>query len=65
MSIDVGQEEGVIPGSMFTVFRYNHSNAPRRVLGELAVLTVHPRTSTAKVTLSYDFMELGDLVEAK
>ena len=65
VSIDVGQEEGVIPGSMFTVFRYNHSNAPRRVLGELAVLTVHPRTSTAKVTLSYDFMELGDLVEAK
>ena len=65
VSIDLGQDDGIIPGSIFTVFRYNHPNAPRRVLGELAVLTVHPRTSTAKITLSYDFMEMGDLVEAK
>lgn len=65
VSIDVGQGEGIIPGSIFTVFRYNHPNAPRRVLGELAALTVHPRTSTAKITLSYDFMELGDLIEMK
>jgi len=65
VSIDVGEEEGIIPGSIFTVFRYNHPDAPRRVLGELAVLTVHPRTSTAKITLAYDYMQQGDLIEAK
>ena len=65
VSIDVGESAGVIPGSIFTVFRYNHPNAPRKVLGELAVLTVHPRTSTAKITLAYDYMTQGDLIEAK
>ncbi len=65
VSIDVGENEGVIPGTIFTVFHYNHPNAPRKVLGELAVLTVHPRTSTAKITIAYDFMTQGDLVEAK
>ena len=65
VSIDVGEEDGIIPGSIFTVFRYNHPDAPRKVLGELAVLTVHPRTSTAKITFSYDYMLQGDLVEAK
>ncbi|HEX9722736.1 MAG TPA: LysM peptidoglycan-binding domain-containing protein [Vicinamibacteria bacterium] len=65
VSIDVGEEQGIIPGSIFTVFRYNHPDAPRKVLGELAVLTVHPRTSTAKITLAYDFMAQGDLIEVK
>ena len=65
VSIDLGENDGIIPGSIFTVFRYNHPDAPRRVLGELAVLTVHPRTSTAKITFAYDYMEQGDLIEAK
>jgi hypothetical protein len=65
VSIDQGEKEGVIPGSIFTVFRYNSSRTPRKVLGELAVLTVHPKTSTALITLSYDFMVRGDLVELK
>jgi hypothetical protein len=65
VSIDLGEEQGIIPGSIFTVFRYNHPDAPRKVLGELAVLTVHARTSTAKITQAYDFMTQGDLVEAK
>jgi len=65
VSIDQGENDGVIPGSIFTVFRYNHSKAPRKVLGELAVLTVHPKTSTALITMSYTYMVRGDLVELK
>jgi hypothetical protein len=65
VSIDKGEDDGVIPGSIFTVFRYMHPNAPRRVLGELAVLTVQEKTSTARITLSYDYMVQGDLIELK
>ena len=65
VSIDQGENDGVIPGSIFTVFRFNTSRTPRKVLGELAVLTVHPKTSTALITLSYNYMERGDLVELK
>jgi hypothetical protein len=42
-----------------------HPNAPRRVLGELAVLTVQEKTSTARITLSYDYMVQGDFIELK
>ena len=65
VSIDQGENDGVIPGSIFTVFRYTHSQAPRKVLGELAVLTVHPKTSTALITMSYTYMVRGDLIELK
>ena len=65
VSIDQGENDGVIPGSIFTVFRYTHSQAPRKVLGELAVLTVHPKTSTALITMSYTYMQRGDFVELK
>ena len=65
VSIDQGENDGVFPGAIFTVFRFNTSRTPRKVLGELAVLTVHPKTSTALITLSYNYMERGDLVELK
>ncbi len=65
VSIDQGENDGVIPGSIFTIFRYSTSRTPRKVLGELAVLTVHPKTSTALITFSYDYMVRGDLVELK
>ena len=65
VSIDQGENDGVIPGSIFTVFRFNHPRTPRKVLGELSVLTVHPKTSTALITHSYDYMVRGDLIELK
>ena len=43
VSIDLGEEDGVVPGNIFTVFRYVYPNAPRKILGELAILTVQPR----------------------
>jgi len=65
VSIDVGENDGVVPGNLFTVFRYVHPDAPRKVLGELAVLTVQREHATAKIMESYDFMVVGDLIELK
>ena len=65
VSIDVGESDGVVPGNLFTVFRYIHPDAPRKVLGELAVLTVQGEHATAKIMESYDFMVVGDLIELK
>jgi len=65
VSIDLGEEDGVVPGNIMTIFRYVRPDAPRRVLGELAVLTVQEKYATAKIMNSYDFMVVGDLVELK
>jgi hypothetical protein len=65
VSIDVGEEDGVVPGNLFTIFRYVYPNAPRKVLGELAVLTVQRRSSTARIMQSLDLIDVGDLVELK
>lgn len=65
VSIDLGEEDGVVPGNMFTIYRYIRANAPRKVLGELAVLTVQERNATARIMESYDFMVVGDLIELK
>ena len=65
VSIDLGEEDGVVPGNIFTVFRYLYPDAPRRVLGELAILTVQPENATARIMASYDFMVVGDLIELK
>ena len=65
VSINLGEDDGVVPGNMFTVFRYVRRNAPRKVLGELAILTVQRDNATARIMQSYDFMVEGDLIELK
>ena len=65
VSIDLGEEDGVIPGNIFTIFRFLYNNVQRKVLGEAIVLTVQQKTATAKISLSYDFMTVGDEVELK
>lgn len=65
VSIDLGENDGVVPGNIFTVFRYVHDDAPRKVLGELAILTVQRRNATARIMESYDYMVVGDLIELK
>ncbi len=65
VSLDLGEEQGVIPGNLFTVYRHVYENAPRRALGHLAVLTVQRRTSTAKILYSRDAMRVGDNVELR
>lgn len=65
VSIDLGEQDGVVPGNIFTVFRYLYDNTPRKVLGEVAILTVQERYATARIMESYDFIVVGDLVELK
>ena len=65
VSIDLGEDDGVVPGNIFTVFRYLHPDAPRKVLGELAILTVQRDNATGRIMQSYDYMVAGDLIELK
>jgi len=65
VSIDVGQEDGVVPGNVFTIFRYLYDGAPRKVLGTLAVLTVQREHSTGRIMESNDYILTGDLIELK
>ena len=65
VSIDLGREDGVVPGNIFTIFRYLYDGAPRKVLGTLAILTVQREHSTAKIMESKDYVLTGDLVELK
>ena len=65
VSINLGEEDGVVPGNLFTIFRYVYADAPRKVLGELAVLTVQRRNATARIIESWDFIDVGDLIELK
>jgi LysM repeat protein len=75
--IDGGSENGITPGSFFTVYRmvygtadlmrgtYAGPHTPRNVLGELAVVSVREKTATAKVTYSRDAIVVGDEVELR
>jgi LysM domain len=65
VSIDLGQKDGVVPGNVFTIYRYVYDNAPRKVLGELAILTVQKNNATARIMTSLDYIDVGDLVELK
>ena len=65
VSIDIGETDGVIPGNVFTVYRHVYPNTPRKILGEIAVLTVQPSYATARIMESYDYMVVGDSVELK
>ncbi len=65
VSIDLGHEDGVVPGNVFTIFRYLYDGAPRKVLGTLAVLTVQREHSTARIIESVDYILTGDLVELR
>lgn len=65
VSIDLGDDDGVVPGNMFTVFKYLYPDAPRYMLGELAVLTVQENRATARITHSNDYISVGDVIELK
>ncbi|HEX5759439.1 MAG TPA: LysM peptidoglycan-binding domain-containing protein [Thermoanaerobaculia bacterium] len=64
--IEGGADTGVTPGDVYTVYRSNRIDGmPPIVLGELAVLSVHARTSVAKVIESRYSILAGDRLEAK
>ncbi len=77
--LDIGQESGVNAGDIFIVFREMQFderlyNVPREAqklrgirtaIGELIVIKVNERASTALVTYASDALSLGDAVERR
>jgi hypothetical protein len=67
VTIDAGTDDGVSPGSIFSVYRvmYPSVPTPRNVVGEATVVSVRNRTATAKVTYSREEIVVGDRVELR
>jgi LysM repeat protein len=67
VTIDAGTEDGVAPGSVFSVYRtmYPSVPTPRNVVGEATVVAVRDRTATAKITYSRKEIMLGDQVQLR
>jgi hypothetical protein len=63
--VELGEMDDVIPGDQFTIYRQNRGDNPPVVLGELAILSVHPRSSVAKITESRYPIYVGDRLIAK
>ncbi|MEM7480644.1 MAG: LysM peptidoglycan-binding domain-containing protein [Acidobacteriota bacterium] len=63
--IDRGENADVVPGDIYTVYRLNSEGLPPVVLGELAVLSVHSRSSVAKIIGSRYPIYPGDLLALK
>jgi len=67
VTIDAGTEDGVAPGSVFSVYRsmYPSVPTPRNVVGEATVVAVRERTATAKITYARKEIMLGDQVQLR
>ena len=63
--VDRGESDGVEPGNIYTVYRRNIEGHPPVVLGEVAILSVHPYSSLAKVIESRYPIYVGDRLELK
>ncbi len=63
--IEGGEDQGVTPGDVFTIYRMNRTGFPPVILGEVAVLSVHRRTSLAKIIESRYPIFVGDRLEPK
>lgn len=64
--LDVGEDDGLMPGDFFSVYRVpSGDRAVRIVLGEAAILTTRKKTSVAIITSMRDTMYVGDRVEMK
>ncbi|MFI5180805.1 MAG: hypothetical protein ACHQPI_05405 [Thermoanaerobaculia bacterium] len=64
--LDLGEEDGVMPGDFFSVYRVPSSEyAVRIMLGEASILTTKRKTSVAIITAMRDTMYAGDRVEMK
>ena len=79
MYVDVGEGQGARPGDLFIVYRNVNLDSAlyslppearklkgaREAIGELVLLKVGERASTALVTYASDGISLGDVVERR
>lgn len=63
--IDRGSEHDVTPGDIYTIYRLNRPGLPPLPIGEIAVLSVHRKSATAKIIESKTAVFVGDLIELK
>lgn len=63
--IDRGAEDEVTPGDIYTIYRQNRPGLPPMPIGEIAVLSVHKKTSAAKIIESKTAVFIGDPIELK
>jgi LysM repeat protein len=63
--IDRGANADVTPGDIYTIYRQNLKGLPPVVLGELAVLSVHSKSSVAKILRSRYTIFVGDRLDLK
>jgi hypothetical protein len=64
--INIGSEQDdITPGDVYTIYRENRPGLPPVIVGELAILSVHPRFSVAKIIESRYIVHLGDRLEPK
>jgi LysM domain-containing protein len=59
--LDHGEDHDLFPGDVLTVYRVPASDLPPIVLGEIAILSVRPHSSLAKVVTSRYPIYVGDL----
>lgn len=63
--IDRGEDNEVVPGDLFTIYRKNQRGLPPVILGELAVLSVQRNTAVARIVESRYPIYVGDRLELK
>lgn len=63
--VSLGADAGVAPGDIYTIYRRNRQNLPPVVVGELALMSVHPRSSVARILSSRYTVHVGDHLEPK
>ena len=63
--IDRGSEDDVTPGDIFTVYRMNRPGLPPLPIGEIAVLSVHKKSSAARIIQAKTAVFVGDPIELK
>lgn len=63
--IDRGAEDDVTPGDIYTVYRLNRPGLPPLPIGEIAVLSVHQKSSAARIIEAKTAVFVGDPIELK
>ena len=63
--LELGETDGVEAGDIFTVYREAGRDLPPVVLGEVAILSVHPLSSVAKILESRFPIYVGDRLDRK
>ena len=63
--IDRGAEDDVTPGDIYTIYRLNRPGLPPLPIGEIAVLSVHKKSSAARIIESKTAVFVGDPIELK